>query len=174
MEVQESGTFWLSDTPETPGSMTWRNKCPRICTWAKVRWKATGRSLLLANTHWDNASEKARVKSAALMAERLPKLAGKLPLILTGDFNCQADSPALSALISQLKFTDTFAAAHPKADPKTSGTMHWFKGNQDGPRSDYILSSPEWKTTSASILNTRTTKLWPSDHYPVNWTGVLK
>ena len=34
-DVTESGTFWLSDTPEVP-SRHWGNACIRICTWARL------------------------------------------------------------------------------------------------------------------------------------------
>jgi hypothetical protein len=32
----EQGTFWLSDTPTVPNSMSWGNKVTRICTWARL------------------------------------------------------------------------------------------------------------------------------------------
>jgi endonuclease/exonuclease/phosphatase family metal-dependent hydrolase len=42
LEVNESGTFWLSDTPEIPGSITWGNACTRICTWGRFVDRKTG------------------------------------------------------------------------------------------------------------------------------------
>jgi len=42
-EVEQGGTFWLSDTPEVPGSITWGNACTRICTWARFVERKTGR-----------------------------------------------------------------------------------------------------------------------------------
>ncbi len=34
-QVQAQDTFWFSDSPNEPGSMTWGNHYPRICTWAR-------------------------------------------------------------------------------------------------------------------------------------------
>jgi endonuclease/exonuclease/phosphatase family metal-dependent hydrolase len=34
-DVDESGTFWFSNTPEVPGSSHWGNACVRICSWAR-------------------------------------------------------------------------------------------------------------------------------------------
>ena len=32
----DSGTFWLSDTPNVPASKHWGNSITRICTWARL------------------------------------------------------------------------------------------------------------------------------------------
>ena len=32
-ELKESGTFWLSETPDIIASTSWGNKITRICTW---------------------------------------------------------------------------------------------------------------------------------------------
>src|SRR5690606_28913782 len=34
LRVKESGTFWLSETPDVPGSRSWETACTRIATWA--------------------------------------------------------------------------------------------------------------------------------------------
>ena len=35
------GTFWLSETPDKVGSISWKSACRRICTWAKFRDRKT-------------------------------------------------------------------------------------------------------------------------------------
>ena len=35
-EVLDSGTFWLSETPEGVGSKSWDSSLPRIATWARL------------------------------------------------------------------------------------------------------------------------------------------
>ena len=44
LEVDESDTFWFSDTPEVPGSSHWGNAYIRICTWARFVEKSSGRA----------------------------------------------------------------------------------------------------------------------------------
>ncbi len=176
LKMVRSGTFWLSDTPDKPGSTTWGNVCPRICTWAVAKWLPAGREVLLANTHWDNASEVARLNSAAQMAKTLPQLANGLPILLMGDFNCSIASPALSQLVQSVKLQDTFLLANQNPSPEKSGTFHVFKGKTDGPRIDHILTAPGWATSKCEILHNRGPKpaqLWPSDHFPVRWAGIL-
>ena len=55
--VATHGDFWLSDTPETPGSKSWGNNITRVCTWARLREKSTGQSLFFVNTHLDHESQ---------------------------------------------------------------------------------------------------------------------
>ena len=64
LDGDEQGTFWLSDAPEKPGSTTWGNGWPRIVTWARFIEDSTGRGVYVFNTHFDNASEPSRRKSA--------------------------------------------------------------------------------------------------------------
>ncbi|MBP7049625.1 MAG: endonuclease/exonuclease/phosphatase family protein [Phycisphaerae bacterium] len=42
LALDDSGTFWLSDTPEVPGSITWGNACTRVCTWGRFVCKDSG------------------------------------------------------------------------------------------------------------------------------------
>src|SRR3954462_1568528 len=61
-----SGRFWLSDTPEVPGSMTWGNRFPRIVTWARFADGARGgATFTVFDTHWDHESQPARERGAA-------------------------------------------------------------------------------------------------------------
>ncbi len=70
LDDAERGTFWLSDTPQVPGSKSWGNGIPRIATWGRFVEKATGRALYVFNVHFDHLSESSRVASAALLVQR--------------------------------------------------------------------------------------------------------
>ena len=41
-ELVDSGTFWLSETPDVPGSKSWDSALPRVATWARLRDRSTG------------------------------------------------------------------------------------------------------------------------------------
>ena len=45
LRVRDSGNFWLSDTPDVPGSRTWGNILPRMVTWARFERIADGATL---------------------------------------------------------------------------------------------------------------------------------
>src|SRR5688572_768588 len=131
LELLEQGTFWLSDTPEIPGSMTWSNRFARIATWARFRDRHTRTPFYVFNTHWDHESQPSRERSAGLIMARLKTRTGSSdPILLMGDFNAGEDNPAFRALLSgdTFRFHDTFRALYPGADDV--GTYHGFRGDR--------------------------------------------
>ena len=162
--VDTSGTFWLSDTPETPGSMSWGNRITRICTWAVLRDRVTGGRLAVFNTHLDHESQPARERGAGLIAERIERVARGLPVLVLGDFNAGEDNPALARLRTA-GFVDTYRVVDP--DPAGDGTFSEFLGDSTGAKIDYILMRGDWVVASADILRRRGGMRDPSDHFPV-------
>ena len=64
--VDESSTFWFSDTPDVPNSKHWGNKTTRICTWARLTEKKSSKSFYFYNMHLDHRSQQSREKSVVL------------------------------------------------------------------------------------------------------------
>lgn len=167
-ELRDHGTFWLSDTPEVPGSTSWGNGITRICTWALLRERSGGTSFYVFNTHWDHQSQPSREKSARLILERIAaRAAPDTPVLLTGDFNAGESNPAFRTLVEDtvVNLRDTFRALHP--DATGVGTFHGFEGGTDGDKIDAILASPEWRVLDAGIARVNDHGRFPSDHYPV-------
>ena len=113
LRLVENGDFWLSDTPDTPGSMAWGATLPRMVTWGifETRGPKAYRFLMI-DTHFanrDDEDEEARRRSANLIVASLPKLAHGLPVVLTGDFNATPDSEAHRRLREAL--TDVWEAS---------------------------------------------------------------
>ncbi len=169
------GTFWLSDTPEEPGTTfsTLPDALPRIASWVRLRDEQTGRELLVLNTHFDHISRAARRKSAVLIRERLPALAEGLPAIVMGDLNAPEDSAPLRALLAEAaagqRLFDCYRAVHRDRSPEESTFNHW-RGTTEGSRIDFILYTEELTPTAAAIVRTSYDGRWPSDHYPVTAT----
>jgi endonuclease/exonuclease/phosphatase family metal-dependent hydrolase len=169
--VEESGTFWLSDTPEVPNSMTWGNTITRICTWARLKEVDTGRTIHFFNTHFDHQSQPSREKSATLLAERIAARQPAGPFVLTGDFNAAPDNPAITTLTGgPLNLVDTWKVANPDHPAAESGTWQAFEGNRDGGRIDFILVPPGTRVIDAAILHDAPDGVLPSDHFPVRAT----
>jgi endonuclease/exonuclease/phosphatase family metal-dependent hydrolase len=66
-EARDSGTFWLSESPEVAGSKSWDSSLPRITTWARLRDKDTRGELLFLNTHWDHRGKQARIEAGRII-----------------------------------------------------------------------------------------------------------
>ncbi|HPC94248.1 MAG TPA: endonuclease/exonuclease/phosphatase family protein [Sedimentisphaerales bacterium] len=177
--VAEAGTFWLSDTPEVPGSMTWGNKITRICTWGRFIHKPSRKAFYHFNTHFDHQSQPSREKSAVRLAQRIRDRRHPDPVIVTGDFNAGESNPAVRYLKGDLDldgktpipFVDSFRRLHPEATEV--GTFHAFKGTRSADKIDYIFVQPDAEVLEARILYDNVDGRYPSDHFPITARLVL-
>ena len=161
--------FWLSDTPDVVGSISWGNTIPRMVTWVKFLDTKSNEEFYFVNTHFDHMSEKAREKSAELISERVKEFDQDLPILLTGDFNAGPDSVPHDILLNEGGFVDTFTAAD-KTINKALGTFNGFDdptgGGADN-RIDWILSKGNVDIDTTEVVNYQKNGQYPSDHYPV-------
>ncbi len=101
-ELIEHGQFWLSETPDKPGSRGWDANLPRSVVWARLKdVKRDGATILFLNTHWDHLGEQARQQSGKLVRQWIANNANESSVILTGDFNADADSKAYENLFAK-------------------------------------------------------------------------
>ncbi|HLP26547.1 MAG TPA: endonuclease/exonuclease/phosphatase family protein [Acidobacteriota bacterium] len=166
--------FWLSDTPETIGSMTWGNRYRRMVTWVRLRERTTGRVFEVWNTHLDHEIEAAREKAAALIGARLARVVPEIPLLLVGDFNCLAGaSVPYSLLTRKIGLTDTWLAATQRINDGLN-TFHGYEPPpRDGERIDWILARAPRAVSDAAILDYAENGQTPSDHFPVIATVIF-
>ena len=167
--VQESGTFWLSDTPEVCNSCTWGNTVTRICTWAKLYDRHTQRTFHFFNTHLDHASELARQKGTELILTRIAERKPSGPVLLTGDFNAPEEDP-LHASIKATGLADVWKTLNADVPPEESGTFHEFTGETHRSRIDFIYATPDLKGLESVIVRSSKNGNFPSDHFPVRAT----
>lgn len=161
----ETDTFWLSDTPEIIGSITWDHTFIRTCTLCRFAIRGTDRHVTLCNTHLDHESQSAREKAVALILERMAvRPHPKEPFILTGDLNAGETNPAVELLSHRL--TDTYRTMHPKVSDV--GTFHAFTGRCEPDRIDYIFVSGPVRVQEATIHRPRPGGRFLSDHEPVS------
>jgi endonuclease/exonuclease/phosphatase family metal-dependent hydrolase len=165
LDVTASGTFWFSDTPDQPGSKSWGNTIPRICTWASFRRKSDGLCFDFFNAHFDHQSQPSREKSTAALLERIKSR--KQPVFISGDLNAGEDNPAVTAFKSS-GFIDTWRVFHPDVPTADSSTFHNFTGSAKGSKIDYIFAPHGWKVVNAAIIRTPSADGWPSDHFPIH------
>ncbi|MEU5765006.1 endonuclease/exonuclease/phosphatase family protein [Streptomyces asoensis] len=162
----EHAHFWLSDTPEVRGSDTWGADYPRMVTWVRFRDLRSRREFYVFNTHLDNGSQYARVRSADLIAARIARTDRSLPLLLTGDFNAVAHRNPVYDRLLAAGLVDTWDTA--RARGGAYATYHGYRPlTPNGDRIDWILATPgvtvdrEW--TDTFHMGGR----YPSDHLPV-------
>ena len=165
VELITSGTFWLSETPDTP-SKGWDAQCYRTATWALMKDKRTGKKFYYVNTHLDHKGAQAQKNGLALIVERIAEMNPEgLPMVLTGDFNVTPDNPVLTDLNTKMKSAQDTAT---KTDDR--GTFNgWGKKSS---KIDYIYYSgfsacPQFEVVTKKYAD----RTFISDHFPI--TAVL-
>jgi endonuclease/exonuclease/phosphatase family metal-dependent hydrolase len=165
-----SGTYWLSETPDIPGSRGWDAACNRVVTWAEFREKSSGKHFVMFNTHFDHMGDTARVESAILIISKAGSIAGKLPVILTGDLNVTDKHRAYRILTypeNEVVLSDTRV----RAEAEIKGPDFTFVGFDPEfvPTQliDYIFATWDFNVISNHILDFRQNLPYFSDHLPV-------
>lgn len=160
-ELIDSGTFWLSETPEVVGSKYPGAGCERVCTFAVLRDKVSGRDIAFLNTHLDNASYDAIVHGMNLINNKIREfMLRQYPIILTGDFNTGEGSGAYNAASWYLNDTKYQA---PETD---SGYTYHDYGKQEL-LLDYVFASVNITPLRYSIIRDKINKSYLSDHYGI-------
>jgi endonuclease/exonuclease/phosphatase family metal-dependent hydrolase len=187
--VSKSGTFWLSETPEEPGSKSWNTACPRICTWADMTDKLSGKSFMFFNTHLDHISKEAREQGMRLILARMAQLAQGRPVFLTGDMNAYPDTRPADAATAAADFKNngpkdpqgfgpySVAASNlrdsfditqiPHTGPVKTFSGFKYVEHPQGQPIDYIFVSGGIDILSHATIDASENQLYPSDHFPV-------
>ena len=171
----DSGQFWLSESPDVPGSKSWDSAFPRLATWVRLRdRRAGGHALLYLNTHSDHAGPEARLRSARRIRDRIRSLAGPgVAVVMTGDLNCTEDDEPYAVLIGRgddaLLLTDAYRATYPERQTDEA-TFHGFRGTIAGSRIDFVFHTSQFATLDAAIDRVHEAEVFASDHYPVTAT----
>jgi len=176
-DLSDSGTFWLSDTPEQPGSKTWGNEIPRVATWIRLVDRATQRGFYVFNTHWDHRNQESRERAALSIAKRIDsRKFPELPVVVLGDFNAVEGNPGVAYFSGKHvnlsgrdevwthRMIDAFQARNPNEPNRT--TLHFWEGTRKGTRKvDHILVSEGARVLDAGIRDRDQPTV--SDHFPV-------
>jgi endonuclease/exonuclease/phosphatase family metal-dependent hydrolase len=162
----ESGTFWLSETPEKP-SKSWDSSMNRIATWGKFKSKVTGKQFLFINTHFDHRGNEARKQSAFVIRDKINEISSNsgLPVILTGDFNLYPESEPIGLIKTFMKDSREISETPPYGPIGTFNSFDW-----DAPmerRIDYIFIQGGIKVLKYAVISDSKEQRWPSDHLPV-------
>jgi endonuclease/exonuclease/phosphatase family metal-dependent hydrolase len=168
--ILASGTFWLSQTPQVPGSRGWDAACNRVVTWVLADEKQSGKKIWIANTHFDHLGEKARFNSAKLVLKMADSLSGGNPIIVMGDFNAEPESEpyrALTDVSDPLHLTDAANNC-----PLVIGPPYTFTGFKTGEEVkehiDYFFLKGDVSAMMIKTDCTHSGTYYYSDHLPVS------
>ncbi|KAK7347601.1 hypothetical protein VNO80_22137 [Phaseolus coccineus] len=119
VELLEGGTFWLSESPSVPGSISWGSE--------------------IVNTNMDEFSPRARRRSALLTWQHIASLPPSLPVVYCGGFNTQKESTTGRFLLGRSRehgvvgdMRDAWPSARRRKNVDLIRTYHGFKGDKQG------------------------------------------
>lgn len=180
--VQAQGNFWLSETPDVVCSIGWDAACVRVATWAQLRDKETKSQFLFLNTHLDHRGMTAQVEGVKLLHHFLYENFSNMIALVTGDFNCTADSATYRALthspIRGFPFIDLMEHSQSAHEGPTSTFTTDFADPLQA-KIDYIFLRPTTPLVTNvavfrhAILADKKNGRYPSDHLPVLAEVVL-
>jgi len=165
-EALQSGTFWLSPTPDTV-SKGWDAALPRICTYVQLRDMTSQEEFWFFNTHFDHVGVQARAKSIEVIKKQIAALtASDAPVLISGDFNVQPQDAPMR--IMRNDYADAWrSSTTPPYGPE--GTYNAFRADHPlDRRIDYLYYSPgDWRVLRIAHLSMLRKGHYPSDHLPV-------
>ena len=162
----DSGTFWLSETPEVVGSLGWDGACERIATWVVLRDR-DGRELFFIDTHLDHVGQVARDEGVSLLMKRIATLSGGRPVILTGDFNSEPGSSVVAHVQKDGVLRDAKAIAQQRSGTDWSFSDFGQIPEAERPLLDYIFVSGDIEAVRYEVLPDTFDGGYVSDHAPV-------
>lgn len=166
LDVEKSGTFWLSPVPQDTGSVGWDAALPRVATWARFKMRRSDFQFFVINSHFDHRGQIARLESARILHRWVKERSNTMPVVLMGDFNTIDSDPAYLALTGEPAFlTDTafFAESGSNLD-----TFRGFEvGSPGSVRIDYVFVTADLQPVSHLVLDSDRNGSYPSDHLPI-------
>ena len=162
----ELNFFWLSPTPDVPGSRYHgQSPCPRICQSALFKRIEDGKLFRTYNIHLDHVSDRARILGIQSVMNKVKEDNSRfdLPFFILGDFNAEPKSETI-------RFCDTHKS--PEIVDLTrdiQATFHDFGRDKRPSKIDYIYSDLKTATQAhgTKALTDCINGIYLSDHYPV-------
>ena len=160
-ELLDSGTMWLSDTPEEFASKFTFSFCARIATWAVLENKADGSRYTHINTHLDHVLESVRVKQIEVLSGKIAELkALGYPVVCTGDFNTKQGADAYNKMSEIM--TDSKLIASQSDDGATY--INYGMNSLETKPIDFIFVSEGVSVDTYKIIDEKIDRMYLSDH----------
>jgi endonuclease/exonuclease/phosphatase family metal-dependent hydrolase len=180
-EVQQSGDFMFSPTPQVWGSSYDGASWPMITTWTVLvgRGVHTGRRMIVVSTHLDPMNVAVRTASSRQLLEVCEQLRVEHNcenMFLLGDFNADCQEECLTACAAA-GWMDAYTLLHGNYLPG-SYTYHGFSGVDYDSKNlaiDFVLFKPADLQVDTAVVDTHrygpdgksADGFYPSDHYPI-------
>lgn len=173
-EKMQHGQFWLSQTPDVPGSIGWEAVLPRVVAWIQLKDRVNDREFFVFNTHFSHVSDLARRRSMEFMSEMMVEIAGQYPVIVTGDFNITKGAALYHDMVARFQDHNRLTNAQYISQMPVAGADDTFNAFRDDtqPRViDYIFVDDHFEVVNFGVDRVKDGEIFISDHWPV-WARI--
>lgn len=152
--------FWLSPTPNIPGSVfDNQSDCRRVCTTLKLLHISSGEVFRIINTHLELLNEAVRMDEMQQLVKYIAEKHNEdgLPTVFMGDFNALPEEPAIELCKTYME----------DVTKDISVTFHGF--GTTAQKIDYIFVSKNLvkRIADVNVWDDTRNGIYLSDHYPV-------
>ena len=170
LEKLDGAMFWLSQTPDVPGSKGWDAAITRMVTWCKFKDKQTQKIFFAFNTHFDHIGKIARAESAKMILQKVKEIAGLTPVIFSGDFNATPSDDPIKIIVDPSNpdhlIDSKLISQTPHYEPQ--GTFNGFESKEKiNEPIDHIFIKNNVKVLKHATLSESWQGRFSSDHFPV-------
>jgi endonuclease/exonuclease/phosphatase family metal-dependent hydrolase len=183
LKLVSSTQKWLSPTPDVPSFWPGAGSRRYVIVGVFDIIK-TGRRIIVANTHLDNASQTARVEGIKVALKTIrdvrTQFGTDLPVLMTGDFNSvPGTGDAYGTTVSDGLLSDLRTVAKPEQRFGPEGTFSGFEpGKEPNNRIDFIWLGPnataDWQVSRYEVLGNVVGGVYISDHRAVQGDVTLR
>ena len=160
--VQESGTFWLTETPGQVSRLEGHYHF-RTATWVKALHKSTNVVFYHINTHLDNCGNDFRSVELSYVLDFIKKNCEDYPVVMTADWNEHDEHSLFDEMYKTFKNARFTATSTDKG-----ATFNNFGANTDYLRIDHVFYKG-FASCSKFAVERRAWNghAYISDHYPI-------
>lgn len=159
----DSGTKWLSDTPNTVSKFD-DSLCVRIATYAILERNSDGKRFVHVNTHLDHGYDSVREAQVEVLLELIEQF-NEYPMLITGDFNCAPSTAAIKTIV-KAGYASSSEVAEEAYITETYHGYQDLKGEQR--IIDFCFVTPEKiSVLYYRVCNEKINGDYASDHHPI-------
>lgn len=165
VQVLEHGTFYLTDTPDTPSRLPQSNHY-RASTWGHFKMVNGGQEFFYFNTHLDTHTEAHKAEVDAILGKIKQYNTEGLPIYLTGDLNTDESSTAFNSLWS-------YGFKNARVDAIVGDSYKTYNGYGDynGAIYDHCFYKGFYSVQKFNTIRDKFAGVpYISDHYPISIT----
>lgn len=169
LTLLDSGTFWLSETPDQP-SRSFDEKYVRSATWGLFRINRYGKTFFYVNTHM-GLTYQSQVQGFRVILEHIARLNPKgSPTIITGDFNVPINHDAFAK--ARETMNNALDIAHRKVNAEVPTYNAWGNERKQAIIDHILLSKDIECLVYVTDNKSYDGHTFISDHFPI--TAELK